>query len=141
HGFVLFVLLGVGAEQLAERVIDLDALKPEHRHHAEHQQSDCPQQRCPQCEQTDALHAKSNAPAFPGCVFLAQIVRNHTLSNLLSTSSRGAMMESVKGGAFLQSSGPVAPDDCYPQIPLNRARTLTVTFRRMQGEAPVPDTD
>ena len=57
HLLVLVELLGVGAEELAQRVVDLDALDAEHRADHQQHQDDAGDDRC--------LHRNEAKPLYP----------------------------------------------------------------------------
>ena len=57
HLFVLAEFLGVGAEQLAQRIVDLDALEAERRDHAKQRQDDGRHNRRAQRDQAEPLEA------------------------------------------------------------------------------------
>ena len=58
HLFVLVEFLGVGAEQLAQRIVDLDALDAEHRADDQHDQDDAGHDRRLDRDQADAAPAR-----------------------------------------------------------------------------------
>ena len=63
HGLVLLVVLGIGAEQLAQRVVDLDPLDAEERSHDQHGENDHRQDRRLDRDQAHALQPEGDALA------------------------------------------------------------------------------
>ena len=63
HGLVLLVVLGIGAEQLAQRVVDLDPVDPEDRGHDQHGENDHRQDRRLDRDQAHALQSEGDALA------------------------------------------------------------------------------
>ena len=59
--FVLLVVLGIGAEQLAQRIVDLDALDAEDRTDDQGDENHAGQHRRPDRDQADALQPESDA--------------------------------------------------------------------------------
>jgi hypothetical protein len=59
----LLVVLGIGPEQLAQRVVDLDSVDPEDRSHDQHGQNEHRQDRRLDRDQAHALEAEGDALA------------------------------------------------------------------------------
>ncbi len=84
--FVLLVFLRIGAEQLTEGIVDLDALDAEHRADHERDQNDAGQDRRLNRNQPDSLQPKGDAGRCP-CLDLLDmdltvaVLFKHALSN------------------------------------------------------------
>ena len=63
HRLVLLVVLGIGTEQLAQRVVDLDPVDPEDRSHHQHGQNDHRHDRRLDRDQPHALQPEGDALA------------------------------------------------------------------------------
>jgi len=59
----LLVVLGIGPEQLAQRVVDLDPVDPEDPGHDQHRKNDHRQDRCLDRNQAHALQSEGDALA------------------------------------------------------------------------------
>src|SRR4029077_1842324 len=90
---VLLVVLGIGAEQLAERVVDLDALDAENRSDDQRHQNDAGQNRRLDGDQPDALKSEGDAGTRPRLLdlFDVDLTFGVLVEHALSSSKIGAI--------------------------------------------------